>query len=89
MIIEYAFGEMRDVEIATIHCSSLITPQHVLQKLSQVCISKSSGSGREYIAKNGGRLILYFKDLNLVKPDKWGTCQLVEFLQQVNHLCHL
>ena len=43
----------------------------------------STNSGRVYKSKDGERLILYFKDLNLVKPDKWGTCQLVEFLQQV------
>ncbi len=37
-----------------------------------------------YKSKDGERLILYFKDVNLVKPDKWGTCQLVEFIRQVN-----
>jgi dynein heavy chain 2 len=28
-------------------------------------------------------LILYLKDINLPKPDKWGTSQLITFLQQL------
>ena len=29
------------------------------------------------------RLILYLKDVNLPKPDKYGTMQLIAFLQQL------
>jgi len=28
-------------------------------------------------------LVLYLKDINLPKPDKWGTSQTIAFLQQV------
>lgn len=31
-------------------------------------------------------LILYMKDLNIVMPDKWGTCQLTAFLEQVHFI---
>jgi dynein heavy chain 2 len=43
----------------------------------------SSNTGRVYRPKNGENLILYFKDLNLARPDKWGTSMLIAFLQQV------
>ncbi len=33
--------------------------------------------------KECDRLILYLKDINLASPDKYGTCMLVAFLQQV------
>ena len=33
--------------------------------------------------KECDRLILYLKDLNLAKPDKYGTCMLIAFLQQI------
>lgn len=36
MILEAAFSELRSTEVATIHCSGLITPENVLQKLQQV-----------------------------------------------------
>lgn len=36
MLLNHCFGKLRATEVATIHCSAQITPQHVLQKLSQV-----------------------------------------------------
>nr|CAD7430090.1 unnamed protein product [Timema monikensis] len=83
LILSHCFNKLRATEVSTIHCSAQITPQHVLQKLSQVCMVISSNTGRVYRPKNSGHLILYFKDLNLARPDKWGTSMLIAFLQQV------
>lgn len=46
----------------------------------------SSNTGRVYRPKECERLILYLKDINLPKPDKWGTSQLIAFIQQVGML---
>lgn len=46
-------------------------------------MSISTTTGRVYRPRDCERLILYLKDLNLPKPDKWGTSQLIAFLQQV------
>lgn len=43
----------------------------------------SSNRGRVYRPKKG-RLVLYFKGLHLLKPDKWGTNILIAFLHQVS-----
>ena len=48
----------------------------------QVCMVISTNMGRP---RDFERLILYLKDVNLLKPDKWGTSQLIAFLQQVWH----
>ena len=74
---------MRATNVAVVHCSANITPQHVIQKLSQVCLIVSSSNGRVFRPKECDRLILYLKDLNLAKPDKYGTCMLIAFLQQI------
>ena len=66
-----------------VHCSAQTGPDHVLQKLGQTCMVISTNTGRVYRPKDSERLILYLKDINLPKPDKWGTCQLIAFLQQV------
>ena len=50
-----------------------------------MCMVISSNTGRVYRPKDCECLILYLKDLNLPKPDKWGTSQLIAFLQQVSH----
>ena len=55
----------------------------MIQKLNQACIQVSSTNGRTYRPKDCETLILYLKDINLPKLDKWGTSQLIEFLQQV------
>ncbi|NXK72907.1 DYHC2 protein, partial [Amazona guildingii] len=83
MLLHYAFSQLRSTQVATIHCSAQTTSQHLLQKLSQVCIVISTNTGRVYRPKDCERLVLYLKDINLPKPDKWGTSTLVAFLQQV------
>ncbi|NWH26647.1 DYHC2 protein, partial [Grus americana] len=83
MLLHYAFSQLRSTQIATVHCSAQTTSQHLLQKLSQTCIVISTNTGRVYRPKDCERLVLYLKDINLPKPDKWGTSTLVAFLQQV------
>ena len=57
-----------------VYCVSLNT---------KVCMVISTNTGRVYRPRDCERLILFLKDLNLPKPDKWGTSQLIAFLQQV------
>lgn len=83
MILRHCFAQLRSTQIATIHCSAQTSPDHVLQKLQQTCMVLSTNTGRVYRPKDCETLVLYLKDLNLPKPDKWGTCQLTAFLQQV------
>ncbi|XP_046395709.1 cytoplasmic dynein 2 heavy chain 1 [Ischnura elegans] len=82
-LLKYCFNQLRSTEVAVIHCSAQITPQHVLQKLSHVCMAISNPSGRVYRPRSTESLILYFKDLHMVKPDNWGTSMLIAFLEQV------
>ncbi|XP_040514464.1 cytoplasmic dynein 2 heavy chain 1 isoform X1 [Gallus gallus] len=83
MLLRYAFSQLRSTQIAAIHCSAQTTSQHVIQKLIQTCIVISTNTGRVFRPKDCERLVLYLKDINLPKPDKWGTSTLVAFLQQV------
>ncbi|XP_029458286.1 cytoplasmic dynein 2 heavy chain 1 [Rhinatrema bivittatum] len=83
LLLRYAFSQLRSTQIATVHCSAQTSSHHVLQKLSQTCLVISTNTGRVYRPKDCERLVLYLKDINLPKPDKWGTSTLVAFLQQV------
>ena len=83
LLLSYTFDQLRSTQVATIHCNAQTSPLHVLQKLSQTCMTVSTNNGRVYRPKDCERLVLYLKDLNLPKLDKWGTSQLVAFLQQV------
>lgn len=54
-----------------------------MQKLSQACTVTTRQSGKVFRPKDGERLIFYLKDINLPKPDSYGTVQLIAFLQQL------
>uniref|UniRef100_A0AAR2JK60 Cytoplasmic dynein 2 heavy chain 1 n=1 Tax=Pygocentrus nattereri TaxID=42514 RepID=A0AAR2JK60_PYGNA len=83
MLLRYAFSRLRSTQVAVLHCSSQTSSLQVLQKLSHTCVCLSSSTGRVYRPKDSETLILYLKDINLPKPDKWGTSNLITFLQQV------
>ena len=40
-------------------------------------------TGRLFRPKDGARVVLYLKDINLPKPDKYETAELAAFLQQL------
>ncbi|XP_029026743.1 cytoplasmic dynein 2 heavy chain 1 isoform X2 [Betta splendens] len=83
MLLRYAFSQLRSTQVAVVHCSAQTSSRHVLQKLSQTCLLLSSNTGRVFRPKDCENLVLYLKDVNLPKPDKWGTSNLTAFLQQV------
>ena len=83
LMLKHCFQQLRNTNVAIVHCSAHITPQHVIQKLAQMCLIVSSSNGRVFRPKECDRLVLYLKDLNLAKPDKYGTCMLIAFLQQI------
>jgi dynein heavy chain 2, cytosolic len=83
LVLKQCFNELRSTQVAIVHCSAQTSPSNVLQKLAQTCIKLSATSGHVYRPKDSEHLILYLKDINLPKPDKWGTSQLITFLQQV------
>ncbi|CAB3978327.1 cytoplasmic dynein 2 heavy chain 1-like [Paramuricea clavata] len=83
LLLRHCFESLRSTQVAMVHCSAQTSPIHVLQKLQQTCMVISSNTGRVYRPKDCERLILYLKDINLPKPDKWGTSQLIAFIQQV------
>ncbi|XP_073674385.1 cytoplasmic dynein 2 heavy chain 1-like [Garra rufa] len=83
MLLHCAFSQLRSTQVAVVHCSAQTSSRHILQKLSHTCLVISSNTGRVYRPKDCERLVLYLKDINLPKPDKWGTSNLIAFLQQV------
>eukprot|EP00392_Amoebophrya_sp_AT5.2_P002499 g2504.t1 len=71
------------INIAVVHCNGQTSSVHVLQKLRQFCAIVTGAQGKIYRPRSGRRLILYLKDINLPKPDKYDTSQIIAFLQQV------
>jgi len=83
LLLEHCFKTIKHATVTTIHCSAQTNASHVLSKLAECCATFSTAKGRVLRPKEGERLILFLKDLNLPKPDKYATSQLIACLQQL------
>ncbi|KAJ3116477.1 Cytoplasmic dynein 2 heavy chain 1 [Phlyctochytrium bullatum] len=83
MLLRYCFQQLRSTSVAIIHCSAQTRSVHLLQRLSHMCVGTSTTTGRVLRPKDGERLVLYLKDINLPKPDQYETVELIQFVQQL------
>ena len=86
MLIRESYVEvlkLAKINFATMHCNSQTNANHVIQKLYQICGKSNSGAGKLLRPKDCARQVLFLRDINLPKPDKYQTIQLASFLQQV------
>eukprot|EP01013_Petalomonas_cantuscygni_P031314 TRINITY_DN574_c0_g2_i1.p1 TRINITY_DN574_c0_g2~~TRINITY_DN574_c0_g2_i1.p1 ORF type:complete len:4319 (+),score=1484.83 TRINITY_DN574_c0_g2_i1:236-13192(+) len=83
MLVRAAFEEMKGVTVAEVNCTAQTNAAIIQQKLMQACGLFASGQGRVLKPKDGDRVVLFLKDLNLPKPDMYATVELHSFLQQL------
>lgn len=86
LLIRAAFEELKKemkIQIAVVHCNAQTQASQIIQKLNQVCLKGTFAKGRILKPKECSRLIIYLKDINLPKPDRYKTIQLIAFLQQI------
>ncbi|KAF0686502.1 Aste57867_21689 [Aphanomyces stellatus] len=83
MLIRHAFASIKGASFSVLHCNAQTTADHVIAKIAQSCSLFSTNRGRVYRPRDGDRLVLYLKDINLPKPDQYDTCMLIAFLQQL------
>lgn len=82
MLLTNLFMSTSGMRVATINCSAQTEAKQVIQKLKQCCQMLNSIKGK-LLRPREERLVLVLKDLNLPKPDKYGTVQLHSLLQQL------
>ncbi|KAL5966856.1 Cytoplasmic dynein 2 heavy chain 1 [Taenia solium] len=88
LLLEYCLAvSKRKAHVVVMQCTAQTRSSHILDRLSQSCVtmtgSSAAGASRVLRPKEGDRLVLFLRDLNLPKPDKWGSCEVVAFLQQI------
>ena len=83
LLVHHLAAQRRNTSLATLHCNAQTTAEHVVQKIRQGCSLFSANSGRVFRPREGDRLVLFLKDINLPKPDRYNTCGLIAFLQQL------
>ena len=81
LIITNMIKQMKSTQMAMIHCNAQTSATEIIKKLNTMCAQSTNSQGRVYRPKECQRLIIYLKDINLPKPDKYDTIQLISFLQ--------
>ncbi|XP_015052343.2 cytoplasmic dynein 2 heavy chain 1 [Drosophila yakuba] len=82
LLLQKAVLENSGYQLATINCSTQLTPRYILHTLKTHCVTVSGIKGREYRPKQA-RLVLFMKNLDLCQQDSWGACEVVELLLQL------
>jgi dynein heavy chain 2, cytosolic len=84
-LVRAAFDQIQDqsVKIVKIYCSSQLNAEQVISTLNENCIKVSVALGRLLKPKDSSRLVIFFKDLNLPKPDMYNTTEVISLLQQI------
>ena len=82
-ILSDLINKIPTTRLVYIYCNSETKPRDVITKLFELCLSFNTNEGKMLRPKGCDKLVILIKGLNLPKPDKWGTVQLVAFLQQV------
>jgi dynein heavy chain 2, cytosolic len=82
-LLEHVFRARPTFRTTTINCSAQTNSTHVVQKIEQMCVLMNSNAGQLYRPREGERLVIILKNVNLPKADKYGTVELHSFLQQL------
>ncbi|KAL0047749.1 hypothetical protein WJX82_010930, partial [Trebouxia sp. C0006] len=83
-LLQHCLDQLAGTAVATVSCSAQTAAANMIQKLEQMCGTPvSTNTGRVLRPRDSGKLVLYLRDINLPKADKYGTSQVMAFLQQL------
>ncbi|CAJ1028022.1 Dynein heavy chain, N-terminal region 2/Hydrolytic ATP binding site of dynein motor region/AAA domain (dynein-related subfamily)/P-loop containing dynein motor region/P-loop containing dynein motor region D4/Microtubule-binding stalk of dynein motor/ATP-binding dynein motor region/Dynein heavy chain region D6 P-loop domain/Dynein heavy chain AAA lid domain/Dynein heavy chain C-terminal domain containing protein, putative [Leishmania lindenbergi] len=82
-LLDYVFSTRPTLRTTTINCSAQTNSTHVIQKIEQACVLANTNAGPVYRPREGERLVIILKNVNLPKADRYGTVELHSFLQQL------
>jgi dynein heavy chain 2, cytosolic len=83
LLINHTVNSLKSCGMSIVNCTSQTSAGNIIQKLLQCCVFSNTSKGRCLRPKETQKLILYLKDINLPKPDRYNTIQLISFLQQI------
>ena len=82
-LLFHCVKELTSTKLVKVYCNSRTSAEDVKNIIYEAYVSYNSNSGRVLQPKQFDNIILYFKNLDIPRPDKWGTVQLVSFVRQI------
>ena len=83
MMLGTYFKLVTGTQVLSINCSPQTSTTYVIAKMKQFCQISCTIQGRILRPKRAEKLVLLIKDINLVRPDPYGTVPLHSLLQQI------
>lgn len=82
-VLTHIFKMLPSTSIVVINCSAKTDANSLMSKLMQQCQIASTATGQVLRPRATEKALVFFKNFDLPRPDKWGTVQLISFLQQL------
>ncbi|EAX95758.1 Dynein heavy chain family protein [Trichomonas vaginalis G3] len=82
-VLTHLFKLLPSTTTIVLNCSAQTDAASLMTKLMQQCTIASTASGQVLRPRNTEKALVFFKNFDLPRPDKWGTVQLVSFMQQI------
>ncbi|OHT02067.1 Dynein heavy chain family protein [Tritrichomonas foetus] len=82
-VLTHIFKMLTSTSIVVVNCSAKTDANSLLSKLMQQCQIASTATGQVLRPRSSEKALVFFKNFDLPRPDKWGTVQLISFLQQL------
>ncbi|OAF63738.1 hypothetical protein A3Q56_08554, partial [Intoshia linei] len=75
-----------NVQLIEFSCTSITVPKDLINVLDHYCICINTASGYVMRAKMGIKIILYIRNISLLKHDAWSSNEFIEFIIQITSL---
>ncbi|KAF4663535.1 Cytoplasmic dynein 2 heavy chain 1 [Perkinsus olseni] len=82
-VVEKGPSDEIKIRSAGLQCSGQTAARDVIVKLRSLSLIGAGPRGRTYRPREGQRVVLQIEDVNLPKPDRYDTTQLVASLQEM------
>ncbi|KAK8882498.1 Cytoplasmic dynein 2 heavy chain 1 [Tritrichomonas musculus] len=82
-VLNHIFKMLTSTSIVVVNCSAKTDANSLMSKLMQQCQIASTATGQVLRPRATEKALVFFKNFDLPRPDKWGTVQLISFLQQL------
>lgn len=82
-VLKHCLEDYHGFKVTCLSCSSQTTSAQLIQRLQANCSSFTTSTGPVLRPKEAARLIVVIQNVNLPKPDKYGTVELHSFIQQL------
>lgn len=76
-------SNLHSTSVAQFNCTAGSGPRDLEGLLRRVCSVVPTSDGSVLRPRNSENLLILLKDLNVSKPDKWGTAVFISFVQQI------